>query len=150
MTLLICLVCIIYASVIIANPLQTTAYFSTSTSVTSTDTLESPTNTSEPSSSIINGYEVIEYNETRVTTRPMNFHNTSRTYNLEDGNFMIAVGLENGPLNNSKISLYFTASVQTQFNQELVFIETEFCTVNHFPPSVIDQISNQNIIGSYL
>ena len=143
MTLLIFILCIIYASVIIENPLQTTTYFSTSTNVV-------PEETPEISSNIGNGYEIIEYNKTQITTRSMNFHNTSRTYNLEDGNFMIAVGLEYAPLNNNLVSLYFTAIIQSQFNQELVYIETEYCTVNHFPQSVIDQISRRNVLGSYL
>ena len=140
MTLLIFILCIIYASVIIANPLKTTSYFSTSSSVVSENTQNSSTVIDDSSSNILNEYEIIGHNETRVTTKSMNFFNSSRKFNLEDGEFMVAANIGWYYAYTDHVSIIFTAYAEAYFSVETTFIDAEYCTIYDFPLGVRDEL----------
>ena len=85
-TLLIFVLCIIYAGIIIANPLQANLGSSTG---------------------IGDEYEIVGNNETKVTTKSMNFYNSSTDYDLIDGNFMFAANLGKNGWDIDQMGIYF-------------------------------------------
>ena len=170
MTILIYILCIGYIFIIITNPLESgsslTTITNSSTTITNTNTTitntnitnvsntnvvesDTSTNNTDSSNGVDNGLTFQSYNDTRITTKSLNFDNNSDLFEVGEEGFMFAVKLENNQFNDTMIYIQMIKALGS--NGQIAEAEIGFglCTSDHFPPEALDIVQANSIIGEY-
>ena len=80
----------------------------------------------------------------------MNFYNSSQAFNVGNQGFMYAIRLFNNTFDNNQLTFSFYQITWDINGKTRYDIDAEICTEEHFPSSIVGELSNQYVFGHYM